>query len=414
MRKKIILVVLDGGADRPIPALEGKTPLMVARTPWLDMLADQGTCGLMNVLDPGIPPGSDTAQMVLLGYDPTDHYTGRGALEAIGGGIDVDPGDLCFRANFATVNKTDEGLIVVDRRAGRNIPEISEILDAITGFTSPHEGIDTKLIHTTQHRGALLLRGKNLSLNFADTDPHKVNAPLHRFIPREGDEGARRVVDTIHAYQDYIFEKLHDHPVNQEREKNGRPPVNMVLFREPAFKPDLQAFKRIHGMNGAFVCGNALISGVCLAANLHPAMTVDDLDFKRKVDATFNALEMHDFVFLHVKETDNTSHDHDVSMKVRLLEDIDASIMKPLMEANPKNLIIAVTADHVTSSVLGEHCGDAVPVAIWCEGIRRDSVIEFNEASTSRGGLCVIQGKFLLQILKNMAGLMEKFHVVHC
>ncbi|MHA1679771.1 MAG: 2,3-bisphosphoglycerate-independent phosphoglycerate mutase [Promethearchaeota archaeon] len=412
MRKSIIMVVLDGAADRPVPVLGGRTPLEVARTPFLDKFAREGACGLMDVLGRGIVPGSDTAQMMLLGYDPRVYYTGRGALEAIGGGIDVRPGDLCFRANFSSVVRDVDGgggLIVVDRRAGRHIAEIQEIMSALSGFTSPVPGIEVKLVHTTQHRGAFLMRGKNLSSNFIDTDPHDVNVPLHEFIPRAGDDAARKTVEVIHAFQDYAFKTLDQHPVNEARREKHLPPVNMVLFRGQGFMPELDPFQVRHGVSGAFVCGNALISGVCISAGLKPALTVDDMDFKKKLDAAFTALQENEFLFFHVKEVDNLSHDHDMEGKIQLLEKLDDIVFRKFSELDPGNKVLAITADHATPVTIGEHVGDPVPVIIWGEGVRRDDVGRFDERSASRGGLSRFQGRYFLQMLLNLAGKVKKF-----
>ena len=234
---------MDGAADRPIPALGGKTPFERARLPSLDRMAKDGICGIMDVIGPGIPPGSDTAQMAFLSHDPYEFYTGRGALEALGGGINVRLGDVCFRANLASVEKNEGGeLIVTDRRAGRIIPEAKDIVKVISKFKPPFDDVELELVHTTQHRCALLLRGNDITHEIVDTDPHEINLPLHELAAEPGNTASRRTVRIIKEYQDFIYNSLNDHPINVARRKAGKPPVNMVLFRGAALRPNLMPF----------------------------------------------------------------------------------------------------------------------------------------------------------------------------
>ncbi|MCK4498805.1 phosphoglycerate mutase, partial [Candidatus Bathyarchaeota archaeon] len=166
---KAVLVIADGMADVPLKELKGKTPLEAADLPSLDQIADLGICGIMDVIAPGIPPGSDTAHLALLGYDVIETYTGRGALEAIGSGVDILPNDLAFRCNFATV---DTDLKVLDRRAGRiTSEEASELTDTIkkTIKMDPPEVGNILFTNTVQHRAILRLSGPNLSALVSDT-----------------------------------------------------------------------------------------------------------------------------------------------------------------------------------------------------------------------------------------------------
>ncbi|MHA1793803.1 MAG: 2,3-bisphosphoglycerate-independent phosphoglycerate mutase [Promethearchaeota archaeon] len=410
MKKSAIIIVLDGAADRPAVALDGKTPLEVANTPNMDILVTEGACGMMDVLSPGVPPGSDTAQMMLLGYDPYKYYNGRGALEAIGGGIDVQPGDICFRANFASVVENEDGkLIVVDRRAGRDIPEIQEIISILNTYQPPFDDVRVKLIHTTQHRGALILKGKNLALDHHDPDPHEPGHPLHEFIPNPDNPGAIRTVKIINDFQRFIHNKLKEHPINKKRLENNKPPVNMVLFRGGSIKPALPNFHDKFGIHGAFVCGNALIAGVCLSIGLSPALTVDDLNFQRKISAAFNALEDYQFLFFHVKEPDNLSHDKKPLEKVKILEKIDEQLIGKFLELDPENNIICLTIDHATPSSIGEHCGDPVPIALWGFGVRADPICAFNERTCADGALNKIKGRDLMPIILDKLNKRKKF-----
>jgi 2,3-bisphosphoglycerate-independent phosphoglycerate mutase len=165
---KILLVICDGLGDRPISELGEKTPLQYADCPNFDWFAKNAICGIMDTIAPGVPPGSDTAHLALLGHDPYKVYSGRGPFEAFGIGMDVKPGDIAIRGNFATV---DDDLQIIDRRAGRIKKGTSEIAKSLTEIKI--EGVQIFFTQGTEHRAALLLRGKDLSSNVGDTDPHK-------------------------------------------------------------------------------------------------------------------------------------------------------------------------------------------------------------------------------------------------
>ncbi len=181
---KALYVICDGMADRPVRELGMRTPLQVAETPNMDRLAREGVTGIADPVAPGIPPGSDTANMALLGYDPYEHYTGRGGLEALGIGLELGPRDVAFRCNFATV---DEGGVVLDRRAGRISTEHARTLaEAIRGAleeAGAELGVEAEFVPTVQHRAVLVLRGEGLSRAVSDTDPKENGKPMRECVP---------------------------------------------------------------------------------------------------------------------------------------------------------------------------------------------------------------------------------------
>ena len=179
---KAILVIADGMGDWPLKQLNGKTPLEAAETPNLDFLAKNGICGIMDPLAPGVPPGSDVAHLAILGYNAKRVYSGRGALEAIGFGVEVLPGDICFRCNFATV---DDDLTVVDRRAGRisteDASKLAKDLEKIYLHNHPEAQVTFK--NTVQHRAILRIRAPGLSMMVSDSDPHEVGKKVLKVHP---------------------------------------------------------------------------------------------------------------------------------------------------------------------------------------------------------------------------------------
>jgi len=174
---KAVIVIGDGMADRPVRELGRKTPLEVAKKPSLNWVAETGVCGIIDTIAPGVPPGSDTAHLALLGYDVFKVYTGRGALEAIGSGVEIQPGDVAFRCNFATV---DDNFRVLDRRAGRIETQYASQLARDLKKVS-HKEAQVTFQNTVQHRAILLLRGSGLSAMVSDSDPQKVGKRFQRF-----------------------------------------------------------------------------------------------------------------------------------------------------------------------------------------------------------------------------------------
>ncbi len=407
---KAMFVVLDGMADRPVAELGRKTPLQVAKTPNMDKLAASGACGIVDPVAPGIPPGSDVANMALLGYDPYEHYTGRGALEALGAGLDLKPGDVAFRCNFATVN---EDGIVLDRRAGRiSTDKASVLAQAIREALEEADlGVEVEFANTVQHRAVLVLRGEGLSRAISDTDPKENGRPLKKCLPLDDSPEARKTADIVNALSELIMKVLREHPLNKELEK----PANAILFRGAGTLPGLRPLGDLYGIKGACISAVALVKGVCKAAGLEvmevPGATGSyDTDLDAKFARALEALRgPYDLVFVHVKATDVASHDHDAAKKVWFLEQVDVALGKALEALGTEDTYVLLTSDHTTSVRTGKHEGDPVPVALAGPEARTDDVERFDEVSCSRGCLCRLRGIDLMPTLMNLLGKVRRF-----
>ena len=204
---KGLILIMDGMGDRPIKELGNKTPLEAANTPNMDKIAEEGITGIMDSIAPGIIPGSDTAHLSILGYNPYEVYTGRGPFEANGVGVDVLPGDIAFRCNFSTA---DDDLIVTDRRAGR----IKEGTKESTG-----------------HRAVLVLRGEGLSGKVSDADPKVEGNKPKQVKPLDDTPEAKKTADILNKLVVKTYEMVKDHPVNLKRIEEGEPPANIVIPR---------------------------------------------------------------------------------------------------------------------------------------------------------------------------------------
>lgn len=410
---KAILFIGDGMADRPLKELGWKTPLEAARKPALDRIAKTGVCGIIDPISPGIPPGSDTATLAMLGYDSLKVYSGRGALEAVGSGVKVLPGDVAFRCNFATVNKN---LVVLDRRAGRianeDAAKLVTSLQKIRLKKSSHVKFMFK--NTVQHRAALVIRGPKLSPAISESDPEVTGKKVLEIEPLNKSPEAQRTAKIVNELMQEFHKALSEHPINKERAKHKLLEANMILCRGAGTIPKITPLPDVFGINAACIAAVSLIKGVCKVAGMKlidvkGATGTPQTDCMAKAKAAVHALKANDLVFLHVKATDVASHDGNAKLKIEIIEKIDKMFSYILDNVDLDSTYIAVTADHTTSTVTRDHEGDPVPVAISGPYVRRDDVAEFGERTCAEGGLNRIKGTDLMHILMNLLGRSKKF-----
>jgi 2,3-bisphosphoglycerate-independent phosphoglycerate mutase len=410
---KTILVVADGLADRPLRELGWKTPLEAASRPVLDQIAKTGICGIIDPIAPGIPPGSDTATLAILGYDPLKCYSGRGALEALGSGMTVLSSDVAFRCNFATVN---ENLVVLDRRAGRIANEDATKLAAAIQKVKLPKSFKAKFLfkNTVQHRAALVLRGPKLSSAISDSDPEMDGKKVLQVKPLDKSKEAERTARIVNALTHEFRRVLRAHPVNRLRAARRLPEANEILFRGAGTVPKIVPLHEEFGIKPACVAAVSLIKGVCQVAGMSMisvkgANGTPLTDYLGKAKAAVHALRAYDFVFLHVKAADVASHDGNVKLKIEVIEKIDKMLGYVLDHVDADSTFLAVTADHTTPIVTRNHEGDPVPVAIAGPYVRRDSVTEFGERACACGGLNRMRGVDLMPTLMSLMGKAKKF-----
>ncbi|MEI7826897.1 MAG: 2,3-bisphosphoglycerate-independent phosphoglycerate mutase [Euryarchaeota archaeon] len=399
--KKILFVVLDGAADRP--TVDTATPLMAAKIPFLNQLAQQGILGIMDVIAPGTPPGSDTAHLSLLGYTPKEVYTGRGPFEAAGVGIDVQPGDIAFRGNFATVK---DG-VVIDRRAGR-INDTHKLSDAIREQLY----LDCEFLfkESVGHRAVLVLRGADLSPNITQTDPQHKGRILHS-KPKSNDASSRRTANIVNDFTRQVCSILGDHPVNRERTLANQLRANAVLLRGAGSVPHLVPFERRTGLNAAVIAATALVIGIGKLTGMKYIPTKGatghvDSNIEGKVKNVNKALKQHEFVLLNIKGADEAGHDGDFNAKTHFLTRVDAALSDLAID---ESTLVIITADHTTPVSLKEHSGDPVPFLINGKGVRVDQTNAFNEYIAASGGMNRICGRDMMPVLTDLLGKGTKF-----
>ncbi|MEM0331621.1 MAG: 2,3-bisphosphoglycerate-independent phosphoglycerate mutase [Archaeoglobaceae archaeon] len=400
----LLLVILDGMPDR---SLNGKTPLSVAKKPNMDALADLGVNGIMDVVAPGVRPGSDTSHLALLGYDPYKYYTGRGPIEAAGVGIEVKPGDVAFRANFATVE--GEGSIfekvVVDRRAGR-IQDTKELIKAIR--EEVELPVDFYIERGSGHRAAVVFRGEGLQAEVSDVDPKVVGAKVKK--ANALNEEAQKTAEIVNEFVQKVHEVLDKHPINEERQKAGLPKANALLLRGAGIAPRIPSFKDKYNLKLCVIAAAAIVKGVGAIVG-GKTVTPDGAtgnkftDVNAKVKCALRELKHSDVVLLHFKATDELGHDGDFDGKREFIEKVD-SAFEDLLNLDA---CIILTSDHSTPVKTREHTADPVPIAMVHENVRRDEVTKFSEFEAFKGGLCRIRGLDVMNIALDLLDLAKKF-----
>lgn len=402
--RKILLFIMDGVGDRPISELGNKTPLEAANTPTMDKLAQMGITGHLNVLGRGITPGSDTAHLALFGYDPYKVYTGRGPFEAAGTDVPVKPGDIAFRTNMATIKDGE----IVDRRAGRISEGTQQIEKALQNIII--EDIEIIFKVGIDHRAALVLRGPGLSNNVTGNDPKIENKKPKPIIPTSSEaEKTARILKQLIREASEVMESLE---INQKRISKNKLPANYLLVRGAGKSPHLESFPTRYGLSAECVAGGGLYKGVASICGMkinndHRGTGGVPTDLHSKVKAVMKSLERAQFVFLHIKGTDNFGHDNKPIQKMEFIDEIDIAI-EPFIELLP-DTIICITGDHSTPCVMKDHSSDPLPVLIAGEGVRPDHVTEFGERPTMRGGLGQISGQEIIPYLLGIAGRHTKF-----
>jgi len=400
--EKLILIICDGLGDIPV---NGKTPLQAARKPHIDALARDGECGLMHVFGMGIIPGSDTAHLQLLGYDPFLFYKGRGVFEALGAGIALGEGDVAFRSNFGTV---DGRMNVTDRRAGRiSTEEARELGKSLRGMKI--DGAEVIFRQTVEHRGVLVLKGKGLSPNISDTDPHD-GGPLLKARPLDKTREAKRTADILNKFTMLSNKILSAHPLNSKRKKEGTPPANIVLARGASVFERAPTIKGLYGISAACVAGGALYKGVGKyigmdVLDVKGATGTKDTNLFSKAKAAEKALKNHDLVFLHIKATDSFGHDGDFKGRVGMIEKIDR--IMPILRKTGAHIIL--TADHSTPVALKKHSFHPVPILAYGKLVRGDNVKKFDEIECAMGGIGHIEGRELMPLILSLLGKAKMF-----
>jgi len=410
--RKIVIVILDGLGDRPVPSLGGRTPLEAAETPRFDRWVEQGVCGVLDPVEPGLTVETHAGTGTVMGLSPREAATlARGPIEAAGAGIQLAPGDIALRCNFATLALDGDDLVVRDRRAGRIDEGTVELCSAVNAIP-PRDGITFFLAPLSQHRAVLRLSGAGLSSAVTDTDPGSGvgRIVLQHCRARTGSDAAgARTAAVLDRFLREAFDVLSDHPLNRRLRARGGLEANGLVTRGAGEVQPVAGLVTRLGLRGAVVAADRTVLGLGALLGFRPVTdpaftAMLDTDLDAKAAAARAALVEHDVVWLHIKGTDIAAHDRRPGAKRDFLERVDAA----LAPIDDGQTVLAVTADHTTDSNTGLHASDPVPTLLRAPGGPRDDVTTYGERPCLRGGLGRLRTSEFLRVVLRAAGALEE------
>jgi 2,3-bisphosphoglycerate-independent phosphoglycerate mutase len=388
---KYVICLGDGMSDLPIPECGNKTPLQVATIPNIDFIAQNGQCGLVQTVPEELPPGSDVANMGILGYDPRKYYTGRGPIEAVSLGIDIPPGKIAFRCNVVYI----EDEIMKDFSAGHiSSEESSKIL---TELNSKLNTDIVKFFPGVSYRHIVLLDEKYIGL--ICTPPHDItDKKITEHLPKGSH--AQELSDIMHQ----CAEIMQNSKVNKKRILEGKAPANNIWPWSQGKTPRYPSFESQNHIGGGIVTAVDLLKGIAKLAGLDApfvegATGFIDTNYQKKFERALKILEDKDFVYLHIEAPDEMGHIGSVEKKIKAIEDFDKHIVGPMVELQKTrpDIALLVLPDHPTPCKLKTHTRDAVPYAMYIPGIKADSCQKYDEESVKKGNRKIPYSWNLLQ-----------------
>lgn len=387
---KYIVLVGDGMADYPLEELNGKTPLQVAHTPNMDFIASNGKNGVVRTVPRGMVPGSDVANLSILGYGPRKYYPGRGPLEAASMGVSLDRDEVAFRCNLVTVK---DG-VLVDYSAGHISSEEARIL--IERLDKKLDG-DARFYPGVSYRHLLVLKGGE---GMTCALPHDiVGCSIEENLPKG------RNAEILRKLMQESVPLLENHDVNMERRRRGKNPANMIWPWGPGKSPNMPSFEEKFGIKGSVIAAVDLIKGIgkCIGLKVIevPGATgYLDTNYEGKADYALKSLADRDFCFVHVEAPDEAGHSGDVGAKIKAIENFDEKVVGRVLKGleRHREYRIMVLPDHPTPISVRTHTSDEVPFAIYSPNETADDVKAFDERSARKGVLGAIEGKGLMKL----------------
>lgn len=388
---KIVLLVLDGLGDIPSESRGWVTPLEAARTPNFDALAPRCAQGRILPVAPGVTPGSGPGHLALFGYDPLETTVGRGVLEAIGAGVELQPGDVAARANFCAV---DAAGVITDRRAGR-IPseECVRLVGMLAERVRRIEDVEILLQAGKGHRFVVVLRGPGLAGDVTDADPHKEGRRIPPAAPLGADAGSAKTARIVNAFVERAAAVLRD-----ER------PANAALMRGLSARPRFPGFRERFKLRAAALAAYPMYRGVAQLAGME-VLPVGETPLDAFTVAK-RAWNEHDFFFIHVKGTDQAGEDGDFDAKVATIEAVDQAL-PALLALEPD--VLCVTGDHSTPVPVKQHSWHPVPTLVYAPLCGADRAPRFHEQAARTGSLGLLASKDLMAVLLANAGRLDKY-----
>lgn len=396
---KYVVVLYDGMADYPVPALGGKTPMMVANKPNFDRMAKHGTVGLVRTVAPGLTPGSDVANLSVMGYDPCLYYTGRSPLEAVSMGIDLSDTDVALRCNLVTLSDEEDysEKTMVDYCAGDiSSEEAAEIIKTV----EEKLGNDIFAFYSgVSYRHCLVWHGGKTEIGKL-TPPHDISGrKIGGYLNKNPDAAG------LLELMEKSCEILKDHPVNLKRISEGKRPANAIWLWGQGSRPSLPLFEKLYGVKGSVISAVDLLKGIGICAGMNTpdvegATGYIDTNFEGKAQKAVEELENgSDFVYIHIEAPDECGHRNEPENKVKAIELIDSRVLPIVLEALEKydDYKVMILPDHPTPIVTGTHASDPVPFMIYHKKDEKDSGVDsINEETASKTGIFIEEGPSLM------------------
>jgi len=391
-KAKLALVVLDGLGDLATREQGYVTPLEAARTPNLDALSKDSAQGRMIPLAPGLTPGSGPGHLGLFGYDPLEVQVGRGVIEALGLGMELKPGDVCARANFATL---DAKGIVTDRRAGRIPTETCEKLCRMLSAKVKKLG-ETEVLITPgkEHRFVVVFRGKGLEGPLTDADPNREGLPIPTVKPRDAKSAGQKKVAKLIA--DFYKAAL---PILADQK-----PANGFLMRGIAHQPEIPLFEERYQLKPAALAVYPMYKGLAQLVGMKKIEGPQTI--KEQFERYLAEYDNFDFFFIHFKYTDKYGEDGNFAAKTKAVEEFDAAL--PILLSKRPD-VLAITGDHSTPCALRGHSWHPQPVLLNSTTSGSDKLERFTETGANTGSLGVFEAKYLIRLMQANARMFDKF-----
>lgn len=396
---KYVVVLYDGMADYPVPALSGKTPMMVAKKPNFDRMAKLGTVGLVRTVAPGLTPGSDVANLSVMGYDPRLYYTGRSPLEAVSMGIKMSDTDVALRCNLVTLSDEEDysEKTMVDYCAGDiSSEEAAEIIKTV------EEKLGNEIFafySGVSYRHCLIWHGGKTEIGKL-TPPHDISGrKIGGYLNKNPDAAG------LLELMEKSCEILKDHPVNLKRINEGKRPANAIWLWGQGSRPSLPSFEKLYGVKGSVISAVDLLKGIGICAGMNTphvegATGYIDTNFEGKAQKAVEELQNgSDFVYIHIEAPDECGHRNEPENKVKSIELIDSRVLPIVLEALEKydDYKVMILPDHPTPIVTGTHASDPVPFMIYHKKGERDSGVDsINEDTASKTGIFIEEGPSLM------------------
>ena len=391
---KYIIILGDGMADEPIASLGNRTPLQAANTPAIDKIAALGRNGLLDTIPKGFLPGSEIANLSVLGYDLNKVFEGRGSLEAASMGIAIEPGEMAMRCNLICI---EDGKIK-NHSAGHISNE--EAHELILFLQDELGSEDVNFFPGVSYRHLFKMKGGNKHINC--TPPHDVpGTPFADVMILAETQEAENTADFLNELTLRSQELLENHPVNLKRAAEGKDKANSIWLWSPGYKPEMKTLlKTYHLKSGAVISAVDLIKGIGVYAgleviNVEGATGLYNTNYEGKAQAAIEALRTNDFVYLHIEASDEAGHEGNVELKIKTIEYLDSRVVKPIFEEVStwdESVAIAILPDHPTPCVYRTHTRTPVPFIIYKPGVEADEVAVYDEFAASAGSYGLLKG----------------------